>query len=166
MFTKTKVLIILLIVLGSSVFAQQVSHAVLVPAAGIAVSNAVSYSQSVGETAVEIVSCEGYALTQGFQQPSMEIAREQRPIGTGVEVYPNPATDFINVKLFGRDSRNFRIEVININGTIVSSASVNLNSNYYFIHRIAVDKVIRGLFYIRVVSMDGIINRSFKVEKM
>jgi len=48
-------------------------------------------------------------FTQGFQQPGIEASQETPPDGNGVEVYPDPATDYINIKLFGDGARNFRI---------------------------------------------------------
>ena len=57
----------------------------------------------------------GFVLTQGFQQPGIKVISAETPHeGTGVDVYPNPATDFINVKLFGDKARKFKIEVINL----------------------------------------------------
>jgi len=44
-----------------------------------------------------------------------------------VDVYPNPATDYINVKLFGDVARKLRIEVINITGMVVKS----INNGFY-----------------------------------
>lgn len=149
-----------------TLFSQHLSHQVLVPAAGIAVSSSVSYSQTIGETATEIISCSGYVFTQGFQQPGIEASQEIPPDGNGVEVYPNPASDYINIKLFGDVARRFRIELINTNGMVVSSIEMNFITNYFYTQRIKVEYLTRGMYFVRVVSKDGLINRSFKIEKM
>jgi len=122
-----KVLILLLLFSWSNVFSQQLSHQVLVPAAGIATAGVISYSQTIGETAVEIMSNAGYDLTQGFQQPSIKISSDVIPEGTGVDVYPNPATDLINIKLFGDVARKFRVDLINVTGTIVNSTKLSFS---------------------------------------
>ncbi|HUX58888.1 MAG TPA: T9SS type A sorting domain-containing protein [Bacteroidales bacterium] len=166
MFKRIKILIILLVLSWANVISQHLSHEVLVPAAGLASSNSLSYSQTIGETAIEIISCSGYVLTQGFQQPAIAISQEEIPEGNGVEVYPNPATDFINIKLFGDVTRKFKIDIIKITGTIVSSTTIDFTDSYYYIQRFDVDQLKRGLYYVRVISMDGLINRSFKIEKM
>ena len=62
----------------------------------------------MGETAVEIIGSSDFILTQGFQQPGMKISSEIKPEGNGVEVYPNPATDYINIKFFGDDARKLQ----------------------------------------------------------
>lgn len=149
-----------------TIFSQHLSHQVLVPAAGIAVNSEVSYTQTIGETATEIIGCSGYVFTQGFQQPGIEVSQEAPPDGNGVEVYPNPATDYINIKLFGDVARKFRIELINTNGMVVSSLEINFITNYFYTQRVEVKYLTRGLYFVRVVSKDGLINRSFKIEKM
>ena len=166
MIKRAKVFILFLFVFWAEVFPQHLSHEVMVPAAGITVTSNIEYSQTIGETAVEILCCSGFELTQGFQQPAIEIIREENANGNGVEAYPNPAIDYINVKLFGSVARKFRIDLININGTIVKTAEIDFITTYFYIHRLNVNNLLRGLYYVRVISMDGVFNRSFKIEKM
>lgn len=166
MIKGTKVLILLLLFSWANGFSQQLSHQVLVPAAGIAITAGINYSQTIGETAVEIISNSGFVFTQGFQQPEIKISQENAPDGNGVNVYPNPATDFINVKMFGDVARKFRIEIINITGMIVSSMTMDFITKYYYIQQIDVINLKIGFYLIRVTSDDGIISRTFKIEKM
>ena len=114
MIKVTKVLILLLLSFWTVANSQQLSNQVLVPAAGLATSGVINYSQTIGETAVEIVTGAGFFLTQGFQQPGMKYTAETPHEGTGVDVYPNPATEYINIKLFGDAARKFTIEMINL----------------------------------------------------
>jgi len=166
MIRGPKVLILLLLLSSTIGFSQQLSHQVLVPAAGLATSGVINYSQSIGETAVEMINGSGFILTQGFQQPGMKNLTDPTPLGTGVEVYPNPATDFINVKLFGSDARKFRIEIINIAGTIVSSTTMDFITNYNIVQQIDITNLTFGFYFVRVASDDAKINRVFKIEKM
>ena len=166
MIKGTKVLLLILLFSWTKSFSQQLSHQVLVPAAGLATAGVINYSQTIGETAVEIINNSGFVLTQGFQQPGIKISTEIAPEGTGVDVYPNPATDFINVKLFGDVARKFRIEVINITGTVVNSMTMDFTDKYYYIEQIEVAKLKYGFYFVRVTSDDGRINRIFKIEKM
>jgi hypothetical protein len=165
MIKGTKVLLLLLLFSWVNGFSQQLSQQVLVPAAGLATNGLINYSQTIGETAVEIISA-GFILTQGFQQPGIKISTDITPEGTGVDVYPNPATDFINIKLYGDVARNFRIEIINISGTIVSSTKMDFITKYYYIQQIDVSRLSLGFYFVRVSSDDAIIKRIFKIEKM
>ena len=166
MISRIRIVIIIFMVSWANVFSQHLSHQVLVPAAGIAISNSLSYSQTIGETAIEIISCSDYVFTQGFQQPAIEISQVIIPPGNGVEVYPNPAKDYIDIKLYGDVPRKFRIDIISITGRIVSSTTLSFIDSYFYIHKFDVDQLIRGLYYVKVQSMDGLISRSFKIEKM
>ena len=166
MINGAKVFILLLLLSCTNAFSQQLSNQVLVPAAGLATAGVVTYSQTVGETAVEIMSNAGFDLTQGFQQPSIKISTDVIPEGTGVDVYPNPATDFINVKLFGDEARKFRVDLINVTGMIVNSTTLSFIAKYYYIQQIEVTSLKYGFYFVRVTSDDGKIHRVFKIEKM
>jgi hypothetical protein len=166
MIKGTKVLLLLLLFFPANCFAQELSHQVLVPAAGLATAGTIFYSQTIGETAVETIGSAGFELTQGFQQPGITISSVIQPEGTGVDVYPNPATDFINVKFFGDSARKFRIEIINITGMIVNSLTVTFITNYFYIQQIEVTRLTNGFYFVRVTSDDNKINRIFKIEKM
>jgi hypothetical protein len=165
MIKGTKVLILLLFSWANG-FSQQLSHQVLVPAAGLTTTGVLSYSQTIGETATEILSNSGFVFTQGFQQPGVKISPENPPEGSGVDVYPNPARDFISIKLFGDVPRKFKIDIINIAGTVVSSLTLNFIDKYYLIQPMEVAKLRYGFYFVRVASDDGIISRTFKIEKM
>jgi len=166
MINVTKVLILFLLLIWTELNGQQLSHQVLVPCAGIATAGSLSYSQTIGETAVELVEGSGFVLTQGFQQPAIKLTVETPHEGTGVDVYPNPATKFISIKLFGDAARNFRIEMINITGRIVSSMTLDFITKYYHIQQLDVSRLTNGFYFVRITSDDSKINRIFKIEKM
>jgi len=166
MLKGTKIIILLLIIPWVSVSGQHLSHQVLVPAAGVAAPGSVFYSQTIGETAVELTGTGNYELTQGFQQPLMRFFPESPPVGTGVEVYPNPAVDYVKVELYGDNPRSFSISVIGITGTIAYTRRIQFSSDYWHIEQMDISRLGKGLWFVRVVSDDRLINRSFKIEKM
>lgn len=145
---------------------QQLSHQVLVPAAGVAAGINFNYSQTIGETAVKIIGSYDYVLTQGFQQPRFKIKTGAQPQGTGVNVYPNPVVNYVNIELFGASARSFIIKIVNITGTVVYSDEMNFSQAYWEVREIPVTGFARGLYFVRIVSTDRLINRTFKMEKM
>jgi hypothetical protein len=161
-----KVFLLLFLASQEITFSQQLSHQVMVPAAGVISSGSINYSQTIGETAIEIISGAGYVFTQGFQQPGIKVTPEIDEKGNGVEVYPNPATDFVMVKLFGDVARKFRIEVITLAGMVVRSGTISFIEKYTYIQQVQMEDLKAGLYFVRVISEDGIINRTFKIEKM
>lgn len=166
MVKRIKILILCFLSSWTNGLSQQLSHQVLVPVAGVTSSGAINYSQTIGETAVEIIGCLDYTFTQGFQQPGIKLMPEKLPDGNGVDVYPNPAIDNITIKLFGDNSRDFRIDIINITGTIVISEKLSFIEKFYFEKVIPVGYLTIGLYFIRVTSSDKLINRTFKIDKM
>jgi len=161
-----KILLFFLLAVGINISAQEITHQVLVPVAGISASGAVNYSQTIGETAIEIINCSDYIFTQGFQQPGIKSDRNNPPPGNGIKVYPNPVTDFVTIELFGTASREFRIEFFNISGIIFRLENLEFKNQYWHNQQYSVEKFSKGLFFIRIISEDGLISRTFKIEKV
>lgn len=166
MIRKVNILIILLLVIRTGLLSQQLSHQVLVPLAGVMAKGDVNYSQTVGETAVEIVGCSDFVFTQGFQQPGIKLSHETPPPGNGVKVYPNPVADYLTVELFGSTARSFRIDLINISGTVVFTERKDFSDQFWLKEPINIENLIRGFYLVRIISEDGIINRTFKIQKI
>jgi hypothetical protein len=161
-----KILIVLIFLSGELALSQQLSHKVLLPAAGVIYTSGISYSQTVGEAAVEIIESGDYNLTQGFQQPRMKMLPGIPPQGTGVKAFPNPVSEFLNIELFGETGKTFRIAVTNISGTTLYSTTLGFLEKYWYIHEIPVSDFPTGLYFVQVFSTDGTIRRSFKIEKL
>lgn len=157
---------IIFLLSSTSVFSQQLSHQVLVPLAGIATDSRISFTQTVGETAVEISGCDRFVFTQGFQQPAIRFTNETAPKGTGIKVYPNPVSDYVFVELYGEISRSFTIDVINSNGTIVMTFKRDFYDQYWLKEPHNTQNLKSGFYLVRVLSDDGLINRTFKIEKI
>jgi hypothetical protein len=157
---------VLILTFTGAIRAQSLSHQVLVPVAGVINDSRVSYSQTGGETAVELVGCTFYQVTQGFQQPLVKISNETPPPGTGMKVYPNPATQFITIELFGAEARCFRIEFINSAGVIVDSYEQEFMAGFWFKEPYNIEHLKNGFYLVRVTSNDNKISRSFKIEKL
>lgn len=166
MIRETSIVLGFLIVPLTNALSQQVSHQVIVPVAGLVSGSQISYSQTIGETAVEILGCSEYLFTEGFQQPGMIYSNETRPEGNGVRVYPNPVSDYVVVEFFGEISRTFRIDIIDITGTVVLSQRESFTDQYWYRERLEIGNLIRGFYLVRVKSDDRLIDRSFKIEKI
>ena len=166
MYRTTGGLVLTFLGFGINVFAQNLSHQVLVPVAGIISTGTVNYSQTIGEPVVEIIGGSDYILTQGFQQPSMLPASEIAPEGNGVDVFPNPATDYIKIKFYGDEARKFQVDILTLTGTIISTETINFNDKYFYTREINVERFVKGIYFIRIVSQDGLIKRTFKIDKM
>jgi hypothetical protein len=166
MIKGTKILVFILTISWTSAFSQQLSHQVLVPLAGVKSTSQISYSQTVGETAVQIISCPMYIFTQGFQQPRIKRLPEDPKKGNGIEVYPNPASDYVYIELYGETARTFKIDFINITGTIVITDKRVFYDQFWYKEPYNIENLIRGFYLVRISTDDGTINRIFKIEKI
>jgi hypothetical protein len=167
MCLKIRILLyFLLLVAWTNLLSQSLSQQVIVPVAGLQSSGKIHFSQTVGETAVEVFTSTESVLTQGFQQPGIKFIKENPPSGNGVKVYPNPVTDFVTIELFGTGTRTFHIEFFSISGTILRSEKFEFADNYWLCQPFSVENYSKGLFFIRIMSTDGLINRTFKIEKL
>jgi hypothetical protein len=73
-----------------------------------------------------------------------------------LKVYPNPVTDFVNVSLVGNVDRQTTINIVNVNGTIVSTTPVT-NS----IQRINVAALPKGVYLIKVNNGGSALSSKF-----
>jgi Secretion system C-terminal sorting domain len=96
----------------------------------------------------------------------MKFVKEEPPAGNGVKVYPNPVIDILKIELFGETARTFKIELITISGTIVRSEKIIFPDQFWNIQEVNVESLSKGLYFVRVISDDGLINRTFKIDKM
>jgi hypothetical protein len=160
------IIMFVMVLIAACAFSQELSHIVMVPAAGIITSGSVNLSQTIGETAVEIFSSEEYTITQGFQQPSIILTAETPPVGTGAKVYPSPVSEDLTIELFGETARSFVITIVNIYGSVVRNIELNFNGPYWYKHVEEVDDLAPGLYLVNIVSRDKVVRRTIKIEKM
>ena len=135
MIKGTKVLILFLFVSWTSIYSQQLDRQVLVPVAGLASGVSVNYSQTVGETAIVIVSCTDFLFTQGFQQPedySLSINEPPAVTGGDVIIYPNPTSGNFTLNYISTNNFETIIKLYDLLGQVVYSKTtpqtIGLNS--------------------------------------
>ncbi len=161
---KRGIFIVCLIVFNLQIYAQSISHEVLVPLASVTSTGTYCISQTIGEAVVEYIHCDNIDLTQGFQQPSLDSDRPYIPPGNGVKLYPNPVQTKLTLELFGNLSREYRVVIFGINGSIYMEKNYNCTSRRLI--PIDVSDFSRGTYFVKVVASDGTIDRLFKIEKM
>jgi hypothetical protein len=154
----------LLLLFGGTTMAQHLSHQVLVPAAGIGQCSSMSLSQSLGENAVTLMVSENNDLTQGFQQPGIRLTAVDPPLGTGMKVYPVPATDCLNIELYGETARKYTVTLLSISGRVVYSKELDFQECYWYVLTVPVNDFVKGMYFVRVRCLQGEIDRTFKIS--
>jgi hypothetical protein len=162
---KANILAILIAFAGGTALSQELTHQVMVPAAGIMTSGKIDLSQTIGESAVEIFSGQDYTITEGFQQPRIIKLDTGGPLH-GINVYPNPVEEMLTIELSGQTSRSFVISIYNMYGVTVHSKELDFSGPFWYKLEQPVDDLTPGLYLVTVFSRDRVIRRVFKIEKM
>lgn len=150
---------------------QEISHQVLLPAAGVMTAGEISYQQTVGETAVEIFVNSPNTLTQGFQQPTVIVDPVDPHVHvSGIAVYPNPVYEgngnTLTVQLISSKTRSYSVVIFNFSGSVVYSWNSDLIMDEGYEKTVPMDDFSRGIYIVRVISADKEIDLSFKIEKL
>lgn len=148
-----------------------ISQQVMVPAAGLVTAGGISFQQTVGEAAVEIFVLSPHILTQGFQQPRFVPSDDTTHFeGNGVAFYPNPLRENVNyvfnIRVYGEESRKYNMIITNLAGSVVFTGNADLYGKHDYIYPVDMSSFSNGIYVARVISTDGLINRSFKVAKL
>nr|WP_321409272.1 S8 family serine peptidase [uncultured Carboxylicivirga sp.] len=67
----------------------------------------------------------------------------------GLEIYPNPVTDLLNIEWNSNLSENTLIRLLNIDGTIIQSENIKVSSG---VHSLNVSQLPEGIYIVEVIS--------------
>jgi hypothetical protein len=118
-------------------------------------------SFTIGEGVAQTLTGDAKALTQGFQQSgiSVSVLGEPDP-GFSITVYPNPATEILNLKIVREDLGDLQYVVFDINGIIIIQKKVEAMET-----TIDLKQLSKGIYIIRI--REGLTElKSFKIIKL
>jgi hypothetical protein len=107
------------------VLAQQITPQVVATAGNYTENGGYSVSWTLGEPVVQTATNGSTTLTQGFQQPSYNVVAitNQSIEGFSVNVFPNPATDFIIIDWTANNQDMLYISLFDIAGKKITEQS-------------------------------------------
>lgn len=167
---KRKILLsLILATIFTCLFAQdyQLTPTVLSTAGEYGSAGGYSLSYTIGELAVTTLDPGGaLILTQGFQQPfALGVnSIEEHEIDWSVNAYPNPVSDFLNIKFNIENPVDFNIEIIDLTGKklwirnypeIVPQEVISVDLSRY----------VRGVYMLRISTPDQKVNKVYKIQK-
>jgi hypothetical protein len=113
---------VILIALLFATSASAQKQEVIASAGGYNTSGSLSISWTLGETIIPTFQNGNLILTHGFQQQVLVSAVEENLENTvKVTVYPNPASDHLNVRFEEPLDAEVKINIINTQGILVKS---------------------------------------------
>jgi hypothetical protein len=158
---KRSILFIFTILLAFSLSAQ-VKQEVIASAGGYSVASGVSLSWTLGETIIPTFTNGGLTLTHGFQQQLIVTAVEENLEDVvKVTLYPNPASDIVNIKLGSPLDGEVKLFLLDSRGKLIKTD---------FMEETAVEKEINlqdlpaGLYLLKMTK--GKLSNVYKVVKL
>ena len=145
----------IIILLQPVLLAQSLERSTVNTAGSSASLSPGTISYSIGETFVGTSTSGSIVLTQGFQQPPFLVDTEPEPelgledLTQLIEIYPNPANDFINLRMQNGTLDNLIITVYNINGQ-VQKVPVIRNTEI----QLDIQQLTAGEYFIRLSGND------------
>jgi hypothetical protein len=120
-------------------------------------------SYTVGQIVYTTNSNSNGSVAQGVQQP-YEISvitgiEEARDINLSCSVYPNPATDFLTLKIMNYDKENLSYWLYGINGNLIETKKVTADENF-----VSLANHVSGTYFLKVVQGNKEV-KTFKIIK-
>jgi hypothetical protein len=155
---------ILIIIFLCSIWTFSVRAQETIPATGgNASGSGGSVSYTVGQVTSSVISGTNGSIIQGVQQP-YEIS-----VITGIEdagegyfkctAYPNPATDFITLKVDNRDNKDLSFQLFDINGTLLENKKLESNET-----SISMENYKPSIYFLKVTEKTKVV-KTFKIIK-
>ena len=142
-------------------FTQDLDHFVVGTDGGFAVNNKFSLSYTVGEIVTDLArdTVNNIDLTQGFHQSYISIVSvENHDFDVDISIFPNPAVDFLNVKISDINKAN-KLSMYDVSGKLLSQQQIYNNE-----FKISFSRVSTGN-YILVFTKDDNKIKTIKVQK-
>lgn len=151
---KSLFVYVLMIFFGFSAKGQMLMPQVLASAGDYFVNTSgnAALSFTVGEmTMVETFQAQGNILTQGFHQPEFVIlAIQDEDLFNEFVVYPNPASNFINVRYRMKYSGDLGLKLVDMQGVTVWQKASAVPGGIEEIQDFSVQHLSQGMYFLQV----------------
>ena len=167
---KTQLLILFTLAFVATCAAQSITPVVISAGGGDTATGNVGLSWTVGEPVGETVSSTDVQVTQGFHQSHFEIisVEEHKELGFDITVYPNPATDVINVemsfigKLPAPQETAFKVVLTDNTGKVLMTETIQNTTAY----KIVMQHYAQGQYILQITGTDGALYKSAQIIKL
>lgn len=123
-----KILIFIQLFISSiTLNAQDISPEILSTAGTTFKGNSIQIDWTLGELLIPTIENSNKQITQGFHQPIISITNvEETPIKIGqIKIYPNPASEWIEVNIQFHQERNVQVLLYNYIGNLLWTSIEN-----------------------------------------
>jgi hypothetical protein len=158
---KRNIFILIAILFALSANAQ-IKQEVIASAGGYNVNGGLSISWTLGETIIPTFENGGLVLTHGFQGQLLITAIEENlDVLVNIKVFPNPASDNVNIKFEAPLDGEIVLTIINSQGKLIRS---ELIESTMVEKQINLQDLPAGIYYLRLTK--GKLLNVYKVVKL
>lgn len=160
---KKTIITLFSLIICNLIFAQQFKPATISSGGGIMSNANAKLSFTIGEVVTGNIANASSKLTQGFQQNWIVSTGITENIkDNNILVYPNPASDIINIKFEKEIYAKAIIELLDINGKVLLMQNVADNKAEI---QINLSNYSDDIYFIKVSSQHGKTSETFKIYK-
>ena len=119
-------------------------------------------SYSVGQVVYTTNTGSNGSIAQGVQQPyeiSITTGVNETSINLNLSVYPNPTTNFLNLKFDSEKLENLSYQLYDLQGKVIENNKVNDNST-----KIKMEALPKAIYFLKVTKNKEIV-KTFKIIK-
>jgi hypothetical protein len=161
---KQIIICCLCIILSIPAFTQSLTPSVVASSGNDHENEGVSLSWTLGEIAIKTLETETIILTQGFHQGDILVDAIEKVIDENftIRIFPNPTNQSVTIELFRQDPVRVYIEVIDINGKLLSNKQVEATDNQA---EIDFSHYIPATYFLRIKTPDNKLNITYPIIK-
>jgi len=151
----------LMVLLSVGMHAQSISPFVIASSGGEGSSGDMSIEWTLGEMMVETFTADDIVLTQGFHQPHLIVTSIDEMPGhdISIDAYPNPTSDFINIRLHDDKYHDMEYNLFNEQGRLIRSGRLE-----GLITEISLNEQQNGVYFVIITTGREEV-KTFKVVK-
>jgi UDP-N-acetylglucosamine:LPS N-acetylglucosamine transferase len=144
--------------------AQSISPQVVATAGNYASNGGYSVSWTLGEPVIATATNGSTTLTQGFQQPTYNVLAitNGKIEGFEVNVYPNPATDFVVVDWKTDDQNMLYISLYDVTGKMISTQTYSASQDKVSVN---MSQLASAQYLLEIRNKDNTIAKIFQISK-
>ncbi|MGE0089209.1 MAG: T9SS type A sorting domain-containing protein [Bacteroidales bacterium] len=145
-------------------YGQSISSSVIASGGGSSEAGGLNLSYTIGELAIETFTTTNMVLTQGFQQGYYDITSVNDPLVQSIdlEIYPNPAIDFISIEIKNTEVKFIQLELYSIDGVLVTNEKwENTGTPYKF----ELNRFSANQYILKVIDLENKNTSTFKIIK-
>lgn len=158
---KRSIFILAALILSISASAQ-VKQEVIASAGGYNVAGGMSISWTLGETIIPTFTAGGLTLTHGFQQQLVVTSVEENlGILVTVKVYPNPASEILNIRFEEPLEGEITISLLDSQGRLIKTDVAEATT---IEKQLNLQDIAAGVYYLRLTN--GKLVNVYKVVKL